>query len=172
MTEYRKENIEKAKKLGTIFADFFKQFPECQRKSKRYGIDIILPLMIRAEQQGIAQGRAEMLKDDELINNWIEQAEKQAYEKGKADGKKEVLLNEKVYLKRINQVEQILKYQHNEMEKKYLEGRKDGVADIKARLMSKKVINIVDDLMNEIVNGQDYDTEDVIELALAEAERK
>jgi hypothetical protein len=75
-----------------------------------------------------------------IVNDNIIEREKQAYEKGKADGKKEVLLNEKVYLKRINQVEQILKYQHNEMEKKYLEGRKDGVADFKARLMSKELI--------------------------------
>jgi len=86
----------------------------------------ILVMMAQARQQ-------ERLKYEFVYD--IDKARKEEYANGVADGKKEVLLNEKVYLKRINQVEQILKYQHNEMEKKYLEGRKDGVADFKARLM-------------------------------------
>ena len=87
----------------------------------------ILVMMAQARQQ-------ERLKYEFVYD--IDKARKEEYANGVADGKKEVLLNEKVYLKRINQVEQILKYQHNEMEKKYLEGRKDGVVD------SKKAFNL------------------------------
>jgi len=107
-----------------------------------------------------------------IVNDNIIEREKQAYEKGKAYGKKEVLLNEKVYLKRINQVEQILKYQHNEMEKKYLEGRKDGVADFKAKLLSNKVIKAVCDAYDCEDRIEDLDFEEVIELALAEATKE
>jgi len=125
--------------------------------------------------QGLVKGRAEQDKRRDIPNKnrqsmAIYRAEKQAYEKGKADGKKEVLLNEKVYLKRINQVEQILKYQHNEMEKKYLEGRKDGVADFKAKLLNPELKEILRKRHHCPKNN--YGIQMMLEEALAEAERK
>jgi hypothetical protein len=127
-----------------------------------------LKLMAQARQQGIAEGGAEMFEQGEKLNRTmatmlgercseqVKKAEKQAYEKGVADGKAE----EKVNLQKKSY--QQLKF--------YDSGYEQGVADIKARLTSGKVVMNMNKWRHTKDGSPHYGL--IIEQALAEAERK